>query len=76
MEGEQPLVGLVSGAAEKLYARLAHAGGASIGTGPSEVDLDSPVTRELFDNELTYWTPVDRTRVHVVSAPALPVHTP
>lgn len=64
---DRPLGGLVSAAAEALYARLSANSGLPIGTGPDEVDPGSPAARELLDLEVAYSTPYRKTRLYVVS---------
>jgi len=51
---DRPLAGLVSAAAEALYARLLDAGWLPIGTGPGEIDPHAPATGELLEARLAY----------------------
>jgi DNA-binding CsgD family transcriptional regulator len=67
MSPERPLAGLISLPAEQLYARIAANGGAHLGTGPDELDLDSAAGRELLDAGLLYATTLDQSRMRVVA---------
>lgn len=65
-EHTQPLAGLVSEEAERLYGRLLTAGWLEIGTDVSEESVASGAARELLDARVAYNSPLNDGRLRPV----------
>jgi DNA-binding CsgD family transcriptional regulator len=64
---DSALGGLVSRAAEQLYAQVAATTGLLVGTGPDGFDPESDAARELLETEIAYRGPLNYNRARVVS---------